>query len=308
MKKNIGETRVSPASVKWVDEMEYNESNRTKDEGNESVGGNESAERKSKQMMNNTKRTLKLDQQSPSSEAKITTSNVKVAFSKDSSTTSATSKTRLILTSIGKFMCLSSCFGVEFYSGQLEQIYQHYYCRQKLDRILCIIFLDFALNLCLIAMYSVVLKKNNPSQLIVTCIFGMLNLMFIAVYFLKLLPRRVFRWLPYVVWFAVFCQLQVDLVTGYNPLVPSDSVGMFLFFIFISNVMLPASLAVCLAFSLLAAVGHVLIMCVFATRNREHLGRQVSSVVPVCICNNTAKMLSTRRLSTPNHSVLPTNS
>ena len=68
----------------------------------------------------------------------------------------------------------------------------------------------------------------------------------------------------------------MDLAIGYDPLVPSDSVGMFLFFMFITNVMLPASLPLCAAMSLLAAVGHIVITSSFATQNKEYFGRQVS--------------------------------
>lgn len=79
-------------------------------------------------------------------------------------------------------------------------------------------------------------------------------------------------------WFTVFFQLQVDLAIGYDPLVPSDSVGMFAFFMFISNVMLPASLPLCTALALLAGIGHIVITSIFAKQNREYFGRQVSEL------------------------------
>ncbi|PFX15541.1 Adenylate cyclase type 6 [Stylophora pistillata] len=85
---------------------------------------------------------------------------------------------------------------------------------------------------------------------------------------------------------AVFFQLQVDLAIGYYPLVPSDSVGMFLFFMFITNVMLPASLPLCAAMSLLVAVGHITITSIRATQNREYFGRQMGANILLFVCSN----------------------
>lgn len=277
MKKNVGSTRVSPAFVKWSDEIENNP-NAARSNGKDSSSPEQGESSGASSLK--TTRTQNIDRSI--SESKISTSNVKVAFAKDNShNNTQTSKMRLIFTSMGKLVCLPSCFKVEFASRQLEEIYQRYYCRQKLDRILYIILLDFVVNLCLIAMYSAVFNKSSSTQvsrLIVTCTFCAINLSFIVLYFLKLFPPRIFKWLPYIVWFTVFFQLQVDLAIGYDPLVPSDSVGMFAFFMFISNVMLPASLPLCTALALLAGIGHIVITSIFAKQNREYFGRQVSEL------------------------------
>ncbi|XP_020630982.1 adenylate cyclase type 3-like [Orbicella faveolata] len=285
MKKNIGNARVSPAFVKWSDEIENNPN------APSSNGKDSSSPEHGESSTTSSVKTLRTQTTDRSiSESKISTSNVKVAFAKDNShNNTQTSKMRLIFTSMGKLVCLPSCFKVEFASRQLEEIYQRYYCRQKLDRILYIILLDFVVNLCLIAMYSTVFNKSSPTQvsrLIVTCTFCAINLSFIVLYFLKLFPPRIFKWLPYIVWFTVFFQLQVDLAIGYDPLVPSDSVGMFAFFMFISNVMLPASLPLCTALAMLAGMGHIVVTSIFAKQNREFFGRQMGANILLFVCSN----------------------
>lgn len=276
MKKTLGPARISPSIVKWSDDVKsYENASKNID----IVQEGESSGETSIQTISAQNTPNRLDR-SVSQSTKISTSNVKVAFAKDNPRNDTqASKMRFLFSSMRKLLCLPSCFKVEFTSRQLEAIYQRYYCRQKLDRILYIILLDFVVNLCLIAMYSVVFEKTNPTQvnrLIITCTFCALNLCLIIVYFLKLFPKRIFSWLPYIVWFSVFFQLQVDLAVGYDPLVPSDSVGMFVFFMFISNVMLPASLPLCTALALLTATGHIVITSIFAKQNREYFGRQVS--------------------------------
>lgn len=287
MKKTIRSARVSPSAVKWSDEVE-NKDCASKDvvivQEAESSGGHSVP---SLNVQNSAPSRLS---RSVSQSTKISTSNVKVAFAKDTHRNDTqASKMRLLLSSMRKLLCLSSCFKVEFTSRQLEEIYQRYYCRQKLDRILYIILLDFVVNLCLIAMYSAVFEKSNPTQvnrLIITCTFCALNLTLMILHFLKLFPQRIFSWLPYIVWFTVFFQLQVDLAVGYDPLVPSDSVGMFVFFMFISFVMLPASLPLCTALALLAGMGHIVITSIFAKQNREYFGRQMGANILLFVCTN----------------------
>ena len=277
MKKNINSTRVSPSIVKWSDEVESKEKANKENIGVIELG--ESSGRNSAKTVNSGNSSARLDS-SVSQSTKISTSNVKVAFAKDNPRNNTqASKLRLIFSSMQKIFCLPSCFKIEFTSRQLEDIYQRYYCRQKLDRILYIIFLDFVVNLSLISMYSAVLKKSNPTQvnqLLVTCTFCAFNLALIILYFLKLFPQRIFSWLPYIVWYTVLLQLHVDLAVGYDPLVPSDSVGMFVFFMFITNVMLPASLPLCTTLALLAGIGHIIITSILAKQNREYFGQQVS--------------------------------
>lgn len=287
MMKHIGSTKVSPSIVKWTDDIKVKENSGKDIESlreTESSGGNSSQKAIASMTPPN---LLHGSVQS----SKISTSNVKVAFAKDNPRNdSQTSKMCFLFSSISKLVCLpQSCFRVEFPSRQLETIYQRYYCKQKLDRILYIILLDFVVNLCLIAMYSAVFEKSKRTQvnrLVITCTFGAINLSLATLYFLKLFPRRVLAWLPFIVWFAVFVQLQVDLAMGYDPLVPSDSVGMFLFFMFISNVVLPANLTLCTFLALLIAVGHVIITSMLSAKNCEYFGRQLGANILLFVCSN----------------------
>lgn len=280
MKKHTRPIKVSPSIPEWSDHV------KTKVENGNDIGSLREGESFGENIAQTTILTVEHATNAqhgsiqPQS-SKISASNVKLAFAKDNHRNETqTSKMWLLFSSMQKLICLpQSCFKVEFTCRQLETIYQRYYRKQKLDRILYIILLDFAVNLCLIAMYSSVsFDKSNQTQvnrIIVTSTFGAINLCLVILHFLKLFPRRILDWLPLIVWFAVFVQLQVDLAIGYDPLVPSDSVGMFLFFMFISNVILPAGLTVCTALAFITAVGHVVITSLLSEKNREYLARQV---------------------------------
>lgn len=291
MKKHTRPIKVSPSIAEWSDHV------KTKVENGNDIGSLREGESFGENIAQTT--ILRVEHATnaqhgsiqPQS-SKISASNVKLAFAKDNHRNETqTSKMWLLFSSMQKLICLpQSCFKVEFTCRQLETIYQRYYRKQKLDRILYIILLDFAVNLCLIAMYSTVsFDKSNQTQvnrIIVTSTFGAINLCLVILHFLKLFPRRILDWLPLIVWFAVFVQLQVDLAIGYDPLVPSDSVGMFLFFMFISNVILPAGLTVCTALAFITAVGHVVITSLLSEKNREYLARQLGANILLFVCAN----------------------
>lgn len=214
------------------------------------------------------------------SASKISTSSVKVAF-KDSNEKNYTgSNNDENTSSFRQLLCLPSSFKTEFSSKSLEDVYQHYYEQQKLDQFLYIIILVFTVNMALVAMYGAIFHENSQTQinrLIITCVYGVFYLVLVGLYGLKLVPCRLMKCLPYIVWLGIFSELIVDLVFGYDPLTPSDSVGMFTFLCFITFVILPSRLPVCLAFSLAASVAHVIISGTISTQNvSSFLGHQVS--------------------------------
>lgn len=215
------------------------------------------------------------------SASKISASSVKVAF-KDSLVDKNRTEGETVTSSLKQMLCFPSSFKTEFSSKSLEEVYQHYFEQQKLDRFLHIIGLVFIVNMALVTMYAVVFQENNQTQInrvIITCVYGAFYLLLIGLQLLKLVPLRLLKWLPYIVWLGIYSELIVDLVCGYDPLTPSDSVGMFTFLCFITFVMLPARLPVCMAFALTASLTHVIISATLSTRNvSSYLGRQVSVI------------------------------
>lgn len=213
------------------------------------------------------------------SASKISTSSVKVAFKNSNGKNYTSDNDEDNTSSFRQLLCLPSSFKTEFSSKSLEDVYQHYYEQQKLDRFLYIIILVFTVNLALVAMYGAVFHENSQTQinrLIITCVYGTFYLVLVGLYVLKLIPSRLMKRLPYLVWLGIFSELIVDLVFGYDPLTPSDSVGMFTFLCFITFVILPSRLPVCLAFSVTASLTHVIISGTISKQNvSSFLGQQV---------------------------------
>lgn len=270
--------QTAPATVRWAPEIEQTSPTKSKDDVSDVSVISSSSPTKTNSKESN-KAMLSARSESAS---KISASSVKVAF-KDSMDKNCGGNRQTVSSSLRQFLCLPSSFKTEFSSKSLEAVYQHYYEQQKLDRFLYIIILVFTVNMALVAMYGAVFHENSQTQinrLIITCVHGVFYLVLIGLHVLKLVPSRLLKWLPYVVWLVIFLELIVDLVFGYDPLTPSDSVGMFTFLCFITFVMLPARLPVCLAFSLAASITHVIISGTLSTQNvSSFLGNQVSGEI-----------------------------
>ncbi|XP_048590688.1 adenylate cyclase type 3 [Nematostella vectensis] len=281
MGKTSGESRISPGSVRWAADLEDVEPTgekheKTKNPKMDSGKAGNNMESKKLAMNGRTK-----------SASKISTSSVKVAFFRDQQQSCDTSNS--VWTNVRRALRLPS-YKVELFSKPLEDIYHHYYEQQKLDRILYIILLVLLVNVALIAMYAAVFKKPSSytqvSRLIVTGVYGAFYLLLVVLYASKLYPARLMKCLPYLVWLGIFSQLLVDQVLGYDPLTPSDSVGMFAFFSFISYVMLPARLALCAVFAIMISIAHLVVAGTQARMNLNYLGQQLVANTLVFVCAN----------------------
>ena len=276
--KNGKDLRVSPVSERWTAEKQNNHCSSSKQNSDTVMSRAASAANLKRSSIGKPSNGRTSFTENHGSTSKVSTSNVKVAF-KDTAENIDRCKEGMNLPRISRSFCLPACFKLEFHSKILEDIYQRHYTRQKLDQILYIIFICLVVNLSLITMYAVVFVSSSNTQVnrvIVTCTFGAVNLLLIAFQFFKLLPDGLLTWLPYFVWCSIFGQLLVDLIVGYDPLAPSDSVGMFMFFTFITYVILPARMPICLALSLIIGTGHLIVIGACAKKDNVYLGRQVS--------------------------------
>lgn len=276
-KTTTNDRQVTPMSVRWANDVEKNgdlPSKPNEETSDVSAMSDTSPTKGERRPINTKKKMLAVRAESAS---KISASSVKVAF-KDSIEKQCGEK-RSIFSSLSQFFCVPSSLKSEFSSKSLEEVYQHYYEHQKLDRFLYIILLVFLVNMALIAMYAAVFQEDSQTQInrvIITCVYGVFYLLLISLYLLKLFPARIFKWLPYIIWLGIFSELLVDQTVGYDPLTPSDSVAMFTFFSFINYVMLPARLVICAVFSLVIGIAHIIVSGTQARHNLLHLGQQVS--------------------------------
>ena len=173
MGKTSNDRQVTPMSVRWANDVEKDGGLHSKpnEETSDVSAVSEPSPTKGERRSITSKRQL-LSVRAESA-SKISASSVKVAF-KDSIEKECGEK-RSFFASSSQFFCLPSSLKSEFSSKSLEEVYQHYYEHQKLDRFLYIILLVFLVNLALIAMYAAVFQEDSQTQInrvIITCVYG----------------------------------------------------------------------------------------------------------------------------------------
>ena len=161
----------------------------------------------------------------------------------------------------------------EFDSPALERIYRRYFTNQKRLSIIFLVLTSIVVNIGLIILYSVHFNWDSNLQtkrIVISCTALAFDCLLIALFVCspKCGPNPV---LPRLAWISMLLQLILDLCLNYSPLTPLDSVGMFVFFVYLTYSLLPFRLYSCVAIGLLVTVIHITFTGALASRNREYL-------------------------------------
>jgi len=160
---------------------------------------------------------------------------------------------------------LQRFFNPEFDSPALEKTYRHYFSGQKYKSLVFLVAVGVLINLILVILYSVKFEINSSLQtrrIIISSLFLIINAV-IMVFFFCCWHRSPNPILPRLAWISLFGQLILNLSANYSPMMPTDSVGLFMFFIYLTYSLLPFRLYSCILSCLLAAALHIGITGVF---------------------------------------------
>ena len=171
---------------------------------------------------------------------------------------------------------LQRIFNPEFDSPALERTYRRYFSNQKGSSLLFLILTAIAVNLGLAILYSINFRKETLqiNRIIVTAISLFINCL-VLTFFICCRKRGPSPILPRIVWMTILMQLVLDLALNYKPLTPADSVGMFLFFIYLTYTLLPFRLYSCVVICLLVTVIHVGLVGILVHKDTNNLSEQV---------------------------------
>ena len=172
----------------------------------------------------------------------------------------------------GFFDSLQRIFNPEFDSPALEKTYRHYFSGQKYTSLIFLVVVAVIINFVLIVLYSVNFGNNETLQtkrIITSTLFFILNTVITFLFFCcrRRGPDPV---LPRFAWISLFFQLILNLSINYSPVTPTDSVGLFLFFIFLTYSLLPFRLYSCIISCLIAAVLHIIITLALFGKNEGY--------------------------------------
>ena len=160
---------------------------------------------------------------------------------------------------------LQRFFNPEFDSPALEKTYRQYFSGQKHKSLVFLVIFGVLINLILVILYSVKFEINSSLQtrrIIISSLFLIINAV-IMVFFFCCWHRSPNPILPRLAWISFFGQLILNLSATHSPTMPTDAVGLFMFFIYLTYSLLPFRLYSCILSCLLAAALHIGITGVF---------------------------------------------
>ena len=172
---------------------------------------------------------------------------------------------------------LRKVFNPEFDSLTLESLYRRYFSDQKYTSLLRLIALTFLVNITLLIFYIIGFGKGDNvqvSRVVIVSLFCFINGIMLGFYGCNIIRRGPSQRLPYLAWIVIFVQLILNLSLGYEPLKASDSLGVFIFFIYVTYVMLPFRLHSSLFLGIIIMVIHTIIVALFA--RKDNMGEQVT--------------------------------
>ena len=171
---------------------------------------------------------------------------------------------------------LQRIFNPEFDSPALERTYRRYFSNQKGSSLLFLVLTAIAVNLGLAILYSIKFTKETLqiNRIIVTAVSLFIDCL-VLTFFICCRKRGPSPILPRIIWMTILMQLVLDLAFNYKPLTPADSVGMFLFFIYLTYTLLPFRLYSCVVICLLVTVIHVGLVGILVDKDTSHLSEQV---------------------------------
>eukprot|EP00794_Sanderia_malayensis_P011950 gene11950-13186_t len=186
-------------------------------------------------------------------------------------------------------------FSPEFDSPALERVYCRYFSSQKRSSLLYLLCLMLIINASLIIMYSINLSSNTSVQvnrIILSSVFLVASLLILCVFVCGGKRREKSVAFCRMLWFLMFLQLLLDLALDYSPLAPSDSIGMFIFFIYITYNVFPLRLYSCVVICLIATICHTAFVGVLGKANEKYIGKQLGANVLLLLAANVIGLIN----------------
>lgn len=168
-----------------------------------------------------------------------------------------------------------------FESPALESIYQNYFSKRRRTSIRFLLALVALYNLVQLIVTSIDYSKSDNASHLITRIIVTTIIIVACLITLIMFSRSALRSTNYtiqsgILWIIVYMQLLIDLASSTKPLLASDSVGLFLFFIYVTYAMITFRLYASIIVSLIVMVTHCIIISATMDDINNTIIRQVT--------------------------------
>lgn len=153
-----------------------------------------------------------------------------------------------------------------FESTALEIIYQNYFSKRRRKSLSFLLLCLILYNLFLLTISILNYDKHKESYKLVricsSSVIATLSLTTFVLFVCKCIKPDNSRFLSGFLWIIIYLELIIDLLLASKPLLPTDLVGVYMFFIYVTYSMIAFRLYACIIISLITTVSHAIVICV----------------------------------------------
>ncbi|XP_067664483.1 adenylate cyclase type 3-like [Haliotis asinina] len=176
-----------------------------------------------------------------------------------------------------------------------EKLYRIYYKRQKLHLVDSFVLLSCIFDVYVLIMAILKYSENEITKIAIVALLLFVNIVIFVLCHIQRLLVVVRSNVVYVIWILLIIQIFFDLSWNSNSGLPSEGVTWIVVLVYMTYVMLPVTLALCILLSCLVSVGHVCavsIIWIQKTNNVTLLGNQVGANILLITCAHALGIIS----------------
>ncbi|XP_046574619.1 adenylate cyclase type 3-like [Haliotis rubra] len=182
-----------------------------------------------------------------------------------------------------------------FRNNMDEKLYRIYYKRQKLDLIDSFVFFSSIFDVYVLVMATLKYSENEITKIAIVALLLFVNIIIFVLCHIQRISVAVRSNVAYVIWMLLIIQIFFDLSWNSNSGLPSEGVTWIVVLVYLTYVMLPVTLALCILLACLFSVGHVCAVSIIWTQNTNNvtlLGNQVGANILLVTCSHALGIMS----------------
>lgn len=165
-----------------------------------------------------------------------------------------------------------------------ERLYRIYYKRQKLDMIDSFVVFSAIFDVYILVMAILKYSENEITKIAIVALLLFVNILLFVFCHIQRISVAMRSNVAYVIWTLLTIQIFFDLSWNSNSGLPSEGVTWLVVLVYLTYVMLPVKLVLCILLASLVSVGHVCAVIIIWTQKSNNvtlLGNQVRYILMV---------------------------
>ncbi|XP_071097413.1 adenylate cyclase type 3-like [Haliotis cracherodii] len=176
-----------------------------------------------------------------------------------------------------------------------ERLYRIYYKRQKLDMIDSFVVFSAIFDVYILVMAILKYSENEITKIAIVALLLFVNILLLVLCHIQRISVAMRSNVAYVIWTLLTIQIFFDLSWNSNSGLPSEGITWLVVLVYLTYVMLPVKLLLCILLASLVSVGHMCAVIIIWTQKSNNvtlLGNQVGANILLVVCSHVLGVIS----------------